>query len=88
MQGNVWEWVEDSWHEDYVGAPTNGSAWLEGGQQAFRVIRGGSWRNESELLRAALRDRRNINVRFDTLGLRVAQNFEALICELRLHRPG
>ena len=28
MHGNVWEWVEDCWHDDYTGAPTNGSAWL------------------------------------------------------------
>jgi len=73
MHGNVWEWVEDSWHENYVGAPTDGSAWLQGGQPVLRVIRGGSWRNESELLRAAVRERRNINVRFDTLGFRVAR---------------
>jgi len=75
MHGNVWEWVEDTWHENYAGAPTNGSAWLQEGQPAFRVIiiRGGSWRNESELLRAAVREKRNINVRFDTLGFRVAR---------------
>ena len=30
MHGNVWEWVEDCWHDDYTGAPTNGSAWLSG----------------------------------------------------------
>jgi formylglycine-generating enzyme required for sulfatase activity len=75
MHGNVWEWVEDSWHENYVGAPTNG-AWLQGGQPVFRVIRGGSWRNGSDLLRAAVRERRNINVRLDTLGFRVARTME------------
>ena len=31
MHGNVWEWVEDSWHENYDGAPTDASAWLRGG---------------------------------------------------------
>jgi formylglycine-generating enzyme required for sulfatase activity len=66
MQGNVWEWVEDSWHKNYMGAPANGSAWLQGGQPAFRVVRGGSWRNGSEFLRAAARQRRNIHVRFDS----------------------
>jgi formylglycine-generating enzyme required for sulfatase activity len=76
MHGNVWDWVEDSWHEAYVGAPTNGSAWLQGGQPVFRVIRGGSWRNGSELLRAAVRERRNINVRFDTLGFRVGRTLK------------
>jgi formylglycine-generating enzyme required for sulfatase activity len=73
MHGNVWEWVEDSWHENYHGAPTDGSAWLLGGDPSFRVARGGSWRNESELVRAAVRVRRNVNVRFDTLGFRVAR---------------
>ena len=76
MHGNIWEWVEDDWHENYTGAPTNGSTWLQGGQPVFRVIRGGSWRNESELLRAAVRDRRNIHVRFDILGFRVARTLK------------
>jgi formylglycine-generating enzyme required for sulfatase activity len=73
MLGNVWEWVEDSWHENYNGAPTDASAWLRGGDPNYRVVRGGSWRNESELVRAAVRFRRNINVRFDSLGLRIAR---------------
>jgi formylglycine-generating enzyme required for sulfatase activity len=73
MHGNVWEWVEDSWHENYNVAPTDGSAWLQDGDPSFRVVRGGSWRNESELVRAAVRFSRNANVRFDTLGFRVAR---------------
>jgi formylglycine-generating enzyme required for sulfatase activity len=76
MHGNVWEWVEDSWHETYDGAPTDGSAWLRGGDPNYRVIRGGSWRNESQQVRAAFRTRRNVNVRFDTLGFRVARTIE------------
>jgi len=73
MHGNVWEWVEDSWHETYDGAPTDGSAWLAGGDPSLRIVRGGSWRNDSELVRAAVRVRRHVNVRFDTLGFRVAR---------------
>jgi len=73
MHGNVWEWVEDSWHETYDGAPTDGSAWLAGGDPSFRIVRGGSWRNDSEIVRAATRVRRHVNVRFDTLGFRVAR---------------
>ena len=73
MLGNVWEWVEDSWHENYNGAPTDASAWLGGSDPDYRVVRGGSWRNESELVRTATRFRRNINVRFDTLGVRIAR---------------
>ena len=72
MHGNVWEWVEDVWHSSYDGALNDGSAWLEGGDPSFRVIRGGSWRNETELVGASIRVKRNINVAFDTLGFRVA----------------
>jgi formylglycine-generating enzyme required for sulfatase activity len=76
MHGNVWEWVEDSWHENYDGAPTDGSAWLRDGDPSYRVIRGGAWRNETEHVRAAVRFRRNISVRFDTLGFRVARTIK------------
>ena len=43
MSGNVWEWCEDIWHENYNGAPTDGSSWLTGGDQNRRALRGGSW---------------------------------------------
>jgi formylglycine-generating enzyme required for sulfatase activity len=73
LHGNVWEWVEDSWHDGYEGAPVDGTAWVGGGDPNFRIIRGGSWRNEPELLRADARVKRIIGVRFDTLGFRVAR---------------
>ena len=40
MQGNVWEWVEDVWHDGFEGAPVDGTAWLEGGDANFGVVRG------------------------------------------------
>jgi len=43
MHGNVWEWVEDDWHENYAGAPTDGSAWTSSALPKKGVIRGGSW---------------------------------------------
>jgi formylglycine-generating enzyme required for sulfatase activity len=43
--GNVWEWVEDRWHESYDGRPRDGSAWLEGNDPK-RALRGGSWGDE------------------------------------------
>ena len=45
MSGNVWEFVEDCWHNDYINAPTDGSAWLEedSGRCSTRVLRGGTW---------------------------------------------
>jgi formylglycine-generating enzyme required for sulfatase activity len=73
MHGNVWQWVEDAWHEDYDDAPADGSAWLRDGDAGYRVVRGGSWRNENQQVRAAIRAKRNVNVRFDTLGFRVAR---------------
>jgi formylglycine-generating enzyme required for sulfatase activity len=42
MQGNLWEWVEDCYHENYQGAPEDGSAWRSD-DCGRRVVRGGSW---------------------------------------------
>ena len=42
MTGNVFEWCSDRWHDNYQGAPTDGSSW-ESGSSSFRVLRGGSW---------------------------------------------
>ena len=55
MHGNVWEWVQDYFHDNYSGAPTDGSAWESGGDQKSRVPRGGSWINSPALLRSAIR---------------------------------
>lgn len=73
MHGNVWEWVEDVWHDRFEGAPIDGSAWLQGGDDSFRVVRGASWHNEPELARSAIRFKRHRKVQFDTLGFRVAR---------------
>ncbi|HMR43210.1 MAG TPA: SUMF1/EgtB/PvdO family nonheme iron enzyme, partial [Saprospiraceae bacterium] len=43
MSGNVTEWCQDVWHDNYEGAPTDGSAWMSGGRQGDYVFRGGSW---------------------------------------------
>lgn len=45
MSGNVWEWVQDYWHNGYAGAPSDGSAWEDPASE-WRVVRGGSWYNE------------------------------------------
>jgi len=73
VHGNVWEWVEDIWHDIYEDAPADGSAWLQGADASFRVIRGGSWHNEPELVRTAVRLKRHHKVQFDTIGFRVAR---------------
>lgn len=54
MAGNVWEWVEDWWHSDYSGAPTDGSAWVTP-TGALRVLRGGSFIHEGARLRSSYR---------------------------------
>jgi len=54
MLGNAWQWTEDCWHESYVSAPTDGSAWLTG-DCGKRVLRGGSWSNVAVFARAAAR---------------------------------
>jgi formylglycine-generating enzyme required for sulfatase activity len=55
MHGNVTQWVEDCWHDDYTdAAPTDGSAWVEGSCDG-RVLRGGSWADSESELRSAAR---------------------------------
>jgi Sulfatase-modifying factor enzyme 1/FG-GAP repeat len=73
--GNVWEWVEDCWHENYKGAPTDGSAWLElyGGDCGQRVMRGGSWSNVPVNLRASIRNRNYAVDCNSNIGFRLAQ---------------
>jgi len=71
MHGNVWEWCEDVWHENYNGAPTDGSAWLTGGEQNRRALRGGSWDLNAINCRSAYRFRGNADISFNVIGFRV-----------------
>ena len=70
MHGNVCEWVADSWHADYGGVPTDGSAWTSSDER--RVIRGGAWDYLPRLLRSSWRDWRLANQLADNIGFRVA----------------
>jgi formylglycine-generating enzyme required for sulfatase activity/class 3 adenylate cyclase len=71
MGGGVDQWVEDCWHKNYQGAPTDGSAWVES-ECASHVIRSGSWKNDARYARPSNRDSYDTNVRYPTHGFRVA----------------
>ncbi|WP_375511801.1 formylglycine-generating enzyme family protein [uncultured Nostoc sp.] len=77
MHGNVDEWCLDDWHDNYEGAPTDGSAWLDDNNNLYQktryaVLRGGSWFDNPENCRSASRyanfgaerDDHNINIGF------------------------
>ena len=76
MGGGVDQWVEDCWHKNYLGAPSDGSAWTSDGDCTSRVIRSGSWRNDARSTRPASRDRYDAVVRYPTHGFRVALSRE------------
>jgi formylglycine-generating enzyme required for sulfatase activity/tRNA A-37 threonylcarbamoyl transferase component Bud32 len=54
MSGNVWEWCEDNWHDNYIGAPKDGSAWLTNDND-YQILRGGSWVSYPFFCRSAYR---------------------------------
>ena len=73
MAGNVWEWVQDWWHNSYDGAPTDGSAW-ETPTGSFRVDRGGSWFFLARDVRAANRNNGSPGSRNVYVGFRLARD--------------
>jgi formylglycine-generating enzyme required for sulfatase activity len=75
MQGNISEWVEDCWHDEYTEqAPADGSPWIDGGSCNGRVVRGGSWEDSKAELRSAARTGGAKEDRFYTDGLRIARS--------------
>jgi formylglycine-generating enzyme required for sulfatase activity len=77
MVGNVFEWTEDSIHFNYGGAPSDGSAWIEGGDHSAHVGRGGSWSIAPGFLRSAARGGDTTDHRDNLLGFRVARTLLA-----------
>ncbi|MBA3921620.1 MAG: formylglycine-generating enzyme family protein [Nostocaceae cyanobacterium] len=83
MHGNVWEWCYDHWHNDYEGAPTDGSAWVNAetaevetkgeseNDNQLRMLRGGSWNNDPRNCRSAYRIRNDPDIRLSFIGFRV-----------------
>ncbi len=72
--GNVWEWVQDCYHERYAGAPSGGSEWRDDCLSAGRVLRGGSWLSDARYARVSDRYRDTPDYRGAWLGLRLAQD--------------
>jgi formylglycine-generating enzyme required for sulfatase activity len=73
LQGNVWEWVQDVWHDSYAGAPSDGSAWMSGGDPSRRLVRGGSWVDVAQDLRSAGRARNSSHEQYFGTGFRIAR---------------
>jgi formylglycine-generating enzyme required for sulfatase activity len=71
MLGNVWEWTEDSYHDSYLDAPTDGRIWQGNGTK--RVLRGGSWNNGPRGTRSAKRGKDTPESHFSTYGFRLAR---------------
>ena len=72
VHGNVWEWTQDCWNEDYTGAPADNRAW-ETGECEQRVLRGGSWGDVPWLLRSADRGKNEPGIRDPKIGFRIAR---------------
>ncbi|MBT9317478.1 formylglycine-generating enzyme family protein [Leptothoe spongobia TAU-MAC 1115] len=71
MHGNVDEWCQDHWHENYKEAPTHGIAWLTSNQNTIRILRGGSWYTEPRACRSAARYNSSPDNRSYNFGFRV-----------------
>jgi formylglycine-generating enzyme required for sulfatase activity len=79
MIGNVWEWVEDCWHDTYGGAPADGSAWTTACSEpadSVRVVRGGSWDDKPADLRTASRYSPGISAQTRVNGIRVGRDLQ------------
>jgi formylglycine-generating enzyme required for sulfatase activity len=72
MAGNVYQWVQDCYSDDYGGAPSDGSAWISG-DCSRRVARGGSWDTWSYNLRSAARNSGYTINRYKHIGFRIGR---------------
>ena len=83
VHGNVSEWVEDCWKDNYHGVPSDGTAWQPPSYErcASHVVRGGSWNDWPETLRVGFRRKNNLTIKLpkwlgfpiDEIGFRVAR---------------
>ncbi len=75
MHGNVWEWCADYRHEGYQDAPSDGSVWLTNGNEAYKMLRGGSWNSHPSICRSAFRSLDNPSNSNNQIGFRVVWSF-------------
>lgn len=79
MSGNVWEWCEDDWHDNYNGAPKDGSAWMDSPNRGdYRVLRGGSCFYYAENCRPPGRFNGGLGGRSVNGGFRLALSFQSV----------
>ncbi len=70
MYGNAYEWCEDSWHDNYLNAPGDGSAWLKDNED-YGVVRGGYWDSNAQSCRNSSRYRMLKDSKDEPIGLRI-----------------
>ena len=81
LSGNVWEWVQDEYHDSYDNAPNDGSGWCEtlgcpsdnASNNSSRVSRGGDWVYDADYLRSAIRGNSSPSIRHSIIGGRLVQ---------------
>ena len=77
MLGNVWQWTADVQHNNYTGAPTDGSVWAMGGDNGRRVLRGGSWSGLPGFVRAGVRNNKDRGNRNSNTGFRLSRTLSS-----------
>ena len=80
MHGNLWEWCADHWHENYQGAPTDGSTWIDVDDKSYYINRGSSWDFDPRYCRSACRYYYGADSGHYSIGFRV-------VCVLGLPNP-
>jgi formylglycine-generating enzyme len=71
MNGNVWEWCQDQWHESYENAPNDGSAWVDKSEDSYRVYRGGSFLTRADCCHSTYRRTNTPTFRYYDIGFRL-----------------
>lgn len=72
MHGNIWEWMAECWHANYIGAPTDGSVW-QGGNCKYRAMRSGSWYYFNRNTRSSWRFKNDVRVNSYGIGIRMVR---------------